>query len=366
MDNNIKKLTVAVANNVSRKLGRKLNENEAKGLMIYIDKKVDKNLLKGQKIEDVIEYLSIRWFNEITNKDTVQETDVHDLLSRVAMHTDGSRHRWNISGLESSVLEDKSKISLEPKRRMSVSRSAFLFVDSKYRDITVDGRNALSFHINAYKNTGERRGVINVSKNLENVSAIYVYPFTIPYVPSADTNYNLVTMYIKELNSQCYMSNESKNFHFLFGTNVSGSSISLSPYNSVFRFDPPILTLDNMTLSFGAPLTDIVFDPDRLYGTITYSNPALITTTQDHNIQTNDIVYIEDFTTNTPGIDNAIITITNSPDGHKIVKRSPNTFTIDDLDLSNISSPVDGLQVNCIFGSKRVMFLISVDFTEQI
>jgi hypothetical protein len=151
-----------------------------------------------------------------------------------------------------------------------------------------------------------------------------------------------------------YVSSEGPEFHFIFNTTIlPNNTIRLTPVNPICRFREPITVVDKLSLIFKAPLTPVIFDADRLYCSIQYLNPARFISDQDNFLETGDIVYISEFTTNNINLDNNIITLTNRVAGHTINKISSTEFEIPLLDFTLVTNPNFTLKPLIYFGSKR-------------
>ena len=116
-------------------------------------------------------------------------------------------------------------------------------------------------------------------------------PFRIPAVASAITPYNRITTFVYELCPQSYVAHEERRFHFIGDVEFKlGGWLEVCSDNfsdGEFKFNKPITHLDSMTITFATPLEPIVFDKDRLLGTITsYASPTVIQFPENHNLTT--------------------------------------------------------------------------------
>jgi hypothetical protein len=193
---------------------------------------------------------------------------------------------------------------------------------------------------------------------MRDIVEIEIYPFSIPYISSADNYYQKITLSILELSAISIDTYENSQFHFIFQGKINGNLIDLTPINKTFRFYKPIARINEFSLQFGSPLSPIIFDKDRLYTTsINYAtNPGVISFGESHNLITGDLVYIENFTTLTPAKDLNIIEEINNSQGH-ICTRINNTSISINVDLTQIAFPsqILGLSVLVYFGSKRIL-----------
>jgi hypothetical protein len=113
--------------------------------------------------------------------------------------------------------------------------------------------------------------------------------------------------------------------HFHFSTKQEGSRLLLTPLNKIFRFATPINAVEDIILTFRNPLNTITWDKDRFTGvTVAWENPARFITPSNHNLQTGDRVYIENFSGSLLAKDEQI----TKQNGHIITKIDENEFTV--------------------------------------
>lgn len=241
----------------------------------------------------------------------------------------------------------------------SLWRDSNILVDSRYQSIANQDRSRIVFTIisnTKVKTPGS--GIITSISNMRDIVEIEIYPFSIPYISSADNYYQKITLSILELSAISIDTYENSQFHFIFQGKINGNLIDLTPINKTFRFYKPIARINEFSLQFGSPLSPIIFDKDRLYTTsINYAtNPGVISFGESHNLITGDLVYIENFTTLTPAKDLNIIEEINNSQGH-ICTRINNTSISINVDLTQIAFPsqILGLSVLVYFGSKRIL-----------
>lgn len=267
---------------------------------------------------------------------------------------------------------DFTKMNLDEKvsitkilNRPSILRTAKLFLDSRYRDLSVTETDRISFSILQNSRNEQSNGgmIIMSGKNVRDIVRIKIQKFTIPYKNIADTYYNMITMGIIELLADSFISNESA-FHFKFSSVISGNLLVLTPDNDTFEFYEPVSFLDRISLRFGAPLGSYInFDKDRLYSSnINYtSNPGEITFAEDHNLVSGDIVYISNFTSLTSNVDTTVLDEINKKSGHIISFISATVISIP-IDFNRITSPDTTLSIEVYFGSKRIMIPIEIQY----
>lgn len=200
-------------------------------------------------------------------------------------------------------------------------RTNYVILDTRYRILDNDGTKYFSWnHVN---NTSRAQGSINTVGNIRDIVALRVFPFRTPYLPTLDTTYHKVSMLIREFQAQSFVGQENRRFHFMFNPVISGNSIFLDPCDNndgYYRFGQPITQMDNITIDFGSPLEDVIFDPDRARGYASNYGVNLeteFTTSSPHNLITGDAIYISDFSSlnnlATPVVTNTINRTTGFP-----------------------------------------------------
>lgn len=252
--------------------------------------------------------------------------------------------------------------------RESLYRDANILIDSRYQNLANTDKSKLSFSIASdtkVKIPGS--GIITASGVIKDIVEIEIFPFSIPYLAMADNYYKKITMSILELSSVSFDAYENSQFHFMFNTVKNQNLIDLTPLNSTFRFSKPISKISEFTLRFGSPLEPIIFEKDRARSSsIDYtSNPARISFPDDHNLSSGDIIYIDEFTTNNPAQDLAIINSINTKSGHICTKIDPNTISFN-IDMNLISDPNTNLSITVYFGSKRIFMPMRIRYLQGV
>lgn len=224
----------------------------------------------------------------------------------------------------------------QPSKSINV---AYLLLDSRYRNLGNDGTTYYQWeHFNGIH---QGNGTVNSIGDITDIISIKLMPFRMPKTSSTSTPYNLVSVLIEELSSQSYIAHENRRFHFMGSvTDISPNVIEVDPdkFNKrEYKFNNPITTLGTLTVSFGSPLESIILEPDRIPGSITsYASPTVITFNANHNLLTNDIIYIDNFTTKNPTSNNTLITSLNNNKGHAVTYIS-NTDVSINIDSSSLS-----------------------------
>ena len=255
-----------------------------------------------------------------------------------------------------AIDEEKWHMMQRTLGREQLIRSANLYFDSRYRDRTDSNTDRYVFHFN---NTYSRReGTVNALGDIRDIIEMEIYPFELPFTQSTTNHYNKITMLVGEF-KQGFISTEVPEFHFIFNTSIlSNNTVRLTPVNPIYKLRDPITRLDRLTLQFNAPLIPVVFSPDIIDVTITYTNPATFTASISHQLETGDLVYFTDFTTNNPSADNSTIIFTNRIEGHTINKVSSTEFNCPILDFTTLTPMPLTYTTKVYLGSKRALIPI--------
>lgn len=243
-------------------------------------------------------------------------------------------------------------------------------LDSRFRllDRTND-KTEYKWNINVSSDAG-RPGDIRMQDTLTQVMAMTICPFWIPVSNARYQYYEKVRMFIKEFKAQSVQVNEfidgdmgqitrTNFYHFEFLVDRREvNRIHLIPICPTFTFRMPVAQVNTITVQFRSPFELIAWDPDRLYFTISNTNPAIFTSTEDHQLATGDLVYVVGFDASTPAINREV----NDTAGYFITRLSATQFSIP-LDLSSLAGPVTNVEVQ--FGSKRIVTQIEFISLEQ-
>jgi len=277
----------------------------------------------------------------------------------------------NINNLLGMTTADEAARILNPK---SQYKKNHILLDSRYRIFLEQSvENISKFQWNyIQKSQITINGSVNVIGNVRDIIGLRIYPFRIPYAPSADNKYAKISVFIEELSAQSFIAHENRKFHFMMNATIDSDFITLDAdvYNGFFWFEKPITSLSTLTVSFGNPLELITFNNDRDWVTIDYfiaSPSSQITTEKNHNLQNGDRVYFTGFDVlplnpiliNQTVINENIKHSINSVNGHLITKINSTTFSIP-FDSSQIQSPIVNQRFRCFYGSKRLFVPIEL------
>jgi hypothetical protein len=342
---------------IREKLGRQLTRME-KAFIIQVLQQTDSKIFIYEP-EIIVEKLVNHIVKQISENQCYEEpTDVHELLKteigvntediRVESDTDFTQQITNnfASSVDvASIFGSKTFNDLKNIFAPAAStRTAYVLLDTRYRILDNDGRTLIKW--NFVNSTTTTQGSVNFLGDIQNITSVRVSPFSIPYVAQADNAYKRITMYIQEFSAQSVIAQESRQYHFMFQTSVRDRYIDLGlprDVDGIYRFRNPISRIDSLNISFGSPLQVISFDLDRRNMLLTSYTPLIkFQSTDPHNLETGDLVYITFFTTANPfgPTDTNIISAVNNLNGVIVTYVSDTEITIDvDAAALYVASP---------------------------
>jgi len=237
-----------------------------------------------------------------------------------------------------------------------------LVLDTRNRslvDSTPGQRTSLSWSRNT--SGGYERGALNSLKPVRNIVQIECATIYMPNINDVAFNeYRQISMLIQEFSDQSSILSDSVRFHFLFDAETISNDVGserlklTSPYRqtSYVGFDPPLTSIDTLTITFGSPAERLTlgYDRDSNPVSVSSSNPVVFTCSINHNLRAGDLVYLEGFTTDNPSTDSYNISIANRTSGHVIQNPTNTTFEIAILDTTGMVNPI---VTSIIFGPQR-------------
>lgn len=282
------------------------------------------------------------------------------------------------------LVNDSDIVDMNPARRIetikylnysSLFRDEYIVIDSRYQNTVNPDPTKMIFSLITSTKTKSDHGGVIVGSAIKDIIEVEAFPFTIPYKPVYATFYNKITLSINEWLSSSFEAYEGGQFHFCFDIEkIDENLIYLKPINSTYSFSKPVNYIDSFSLSFGAMLPKISFDPDRMYPSrIDYSNEyGLFEFSTQHNLVTGDLIYISGFNTSEPARDQSIINEVNRSAGHMIVKKDNYSFIIN-VDLRPLRTeypigsgqyPVESFEQQALvyFASKRVQIQLRLKY----
>ncbi len=359
------------------KLGRNLLKMEKVFIINYL-KNTSPLIFKNRKYADILNILCKQIVEHIVKLDcqNTEQIDIHEVLkTSIGVSTeeqsgaidsqtnDFATNIVNTFASQVDVTTFLGNTTIEALQKVInpelVKTYAYIMLDSRYRLLENDGTT--EFKWNFINNESIAQGSVNAIGDIQNITAMRIYPVRIPYNAAADNEYNRVSLFIQEFSAQSFLAQENRRFHFMFNISVSDRWIELNPQNfndGFFRFRNPIARLETLTISFGAPLDRVVFDTDRMNMSINsvtgFGTTTEITTVSNHNLETGDFVFITGFTTHNSISDSAVINAINSTSGNIITFTGPTTFTIDVNSSNIVTSGPGGSTVSINNGSTSV------------
>jgi hypothetical protein len=270
-----------------------------------------------------------------------------------------------ISNPYSNSLVDISKNDLIELTKIvnyeSLWKDSYVMIDSRYRNLSNTDRTKNVFSIlNNSKAKVDGSGIVTALGDLRDIVQIEIESFVIPRPAAIVNYYNIITMSILEWRSDSIETYENSEYHFKFTTEEFGNKIRLIPDRKEYRFNKPINLLETFTIRFGSPFAPIEFDEDRLSPSlISYDVIGTFTFSSRHNLETGDIVFITNFTsdTSTTAKNQSLLDEINRKKGHLITKIDSTTFAIQ-VDFTKIDTPDVNNNPNIYFGSKRILLPI--------
>lgn len=324
--------------------------------------------------------------NDVVVVDQKSQNDVNNTSSNLS--------KMNIIPNIESVLgmrtaNDAVRI-LNPNSRL---RKNYLILDSRYRNVSGQNSNLVNGSIEKFSwvfnlSRNPTPGSVNSVGTIRDIVSMHIFPFRIPYTESGDNKYSRISLFVEEFGMQSFIAHENRKFHFMLQSQIDGSFINLLTdqfNNGVFQFAKPITTLENITISFGSPISNIIFDKDRDNCTIDYFSIAPLTKItigspilNEHNLSNGDRVYFSNFDVGyinpilieqdriNKDIKNAI----NREEGFLITVIDKYNFSIP-FDTSNIQNPLPDLlaiplnntfSFKVFYGSKRIFLPIELTY----
>jgi hypothetical protein len=298
------------------------------------------NVIANNVIDNTTKYIYSNFYKN-------NNVNTHELLKNIIDPTnnfDKPENNDNDVNLRSIFgYTDIATIVKKVNEPISSINSSHMYLDTRYRELDNDGTTFFSWgHIN---NLVRNQGTVNTIGNIRDIISMNIMSYRMPAVASAITPYNRIAVTIDEFIPQSFVAHEQRRFHFICKIDSQVGNwleiISDDFNKGVFKFNKPVTHLDSITIRFGSPLEPIIFDKDRLPGTITYANPTVIDFSENHNLTTNDIVYIDTFDVNNVPRNITVRSTIKSINGNVATVVNPTQITIP-TDSSSIVSVLTG------------------------
>lgn len=338
-----------IVRKIENVINRKINIIEEDIIISAIRNTPDK-IFYTDSIEHIITLIKNVVVDEITISHCDNNVvDTHEILKKKInpdyVEIKKKEHKKKVNVNLDSVFgySDISTLIKKANEPISSVNNIHLLLDTRYRVLENDGTEY--FKWNHIDKLVTAQGTVNSVDTIRDVISLHIMPYRIPISSSAITDYNLITVSIEEFTAQSFIAHENRRFHFLGCIDSQVGSwlqICSDNYNNgEYNFNIPITTVNTLTIKLGTPLEPIIFDKDRLNGTIVYSNPLIINFTEPHNNISTNVIYIDTFTTLNPGYDSELINMVNKKIGHKVTLISPTSLSIP-VDASGVINTLTG------------------------
>ena len=348
---------INVVDNVEKKIKRNLTNFEEDAIVMLI-KELNPAKFINSTLSDAINFVTKISLENLRitqcNYDTV---DIHEMMKLHLGTTVGQENpdkinprkdTKNIFDVSIDSIFGLSDIATLVKKVREPAHSinhAYFLLDTKYRVLETDGTT--NFKWTYMNSTTQAQGTCNAVCDIRDIVTIKIMPHRIPAVATAITPYKRISMYIEEIPIQSFISHDRR-FHFIGDTKIQDEPpyqwVEIDPskyYHGEYKFNKPITHIDTMTINYATPLESVIFDKDRLLGTVTIGNSTTIVFTESHNINNNELVYIDNFTTTNPLKETSLRDEMNTPRGLIATVVSPEIITVP-VDTGSLSYILTG------------------------
>lgn len=323
------KFILEIVKKIENEIKRNINKDE-EHLIISAVKNIPNSYFTNYSIPDIIRMIQDTVVEDIAiDHCEINDVDVHEILKHNIIpdkkNIDVLKKNKKNSVIETNIdsifgYTDIATLVKKVNEPISSVNNIYILLDTRYRNLGNDGTAFFSWsHINQLTIA---QGTVNSLGNIRNIISIILMPVKIPNTLSTKNSYDLITISVEEFVPQSVIAHEDRRYHFMSCIDRSKSTdkwlfLCSDDYNKgEYKFNKPITSLDTITLKFGSPLEPVLFDKDRLLGTFKYGNPTIINFTENHNLTSDDIVYIDNFYTINTQYDHIIINSIKSSIGH--------------------------------------------------
>lgn len=332
---------------------------------------------KANEISQDITQKSIENENNVSNESTTQLPNKINIIPNIE----------NLLGMKNA---NEAVRILNPDSRL---RKNYMVLDSRYRNINNQNTNTITGQIEKFSwtfnlSTYAINGSVNTIGTVRDIVALHIFPFRIPYTESGDNKYSRISLLIEEFSAQSFIAHEDRKFHFMLQSQIDGTFINLLTdqfNNGYYYFAKPITTIENITITFGSPISPILFDKDRDKCTIDYFSITPLTKItvgspilNKHNLSNGDRVYFSNFDVGKvnpnlleqDNINKKIKNTINQEEGFLVTVIDDYNFSIP-FDSSNIQNPLPDPLVtpdqtifsfNVFYGSKRIFLPMELTY----
>ncbi|ARA72248.1 hypothetical protein BNJ_00436 [Kaumoebavirus] len=356
-----KRDVLKIADHLSRSMTRALSVSEMQALLAFLSRyRPMSNDAEGFAAE-----VADNFYRSVLNKKAYEPVSMDEYNRRVLSQPDDPQ----ASGYENNAAAPpRAQGGAQPSQGGSSSSTKvqvlskprfddvdlvrqYLPLDSRYQDLTNQDLTKIFFNLQP---SGARitQGAIRTLKTVEKVVKMEIGTVRIPFVTGLNNYYEFGTVLINELSAQSYITNDDGDrYHFPFKVVQDGQWFVMTPTNNTFIFSEPIVRIDSLSLSFNIGDQRIEFPKDRQVANIGYGNPTVFTFLEPHNMQTGDLVYVNDFA----GTPNTQDLTMNQASG--LVASKLNNYQLSvPVDTSAVTGPTS---ITVFYGPQRIFFPIT-------
>jgi len=396
-----------IVDNISGKIKRPLGSLEIKSLISHLGK-LDGHKFRLMEMEKAVEQISTSYINLISSTSS-SIYDTHEIMKQfIGGGVSSSAERFLIKkecGPTSlSGTMDKSSVKIEgynpdgdgpvydkgtendvlttpvrtqppveeqiignwvKKNNLIIPREKHIYVLLDTRYGTIDSTST-RYTWNISSQPSDAPNSVCVLQPLRNLIAIQFNQFLIPYTSSGDNIYKKISLLIEDFNISSVIGHESRNYHMMFDTTIVNNRILCIPPiqdDATYRFNEPLNIINKISISFGAPLQPLIFQPSFYPINISFNsvNSTYINFNTPHLVSDGETIIISGFTTISPTTDYTKISLINSETGH-IVSVVNNLILEITADITGISTIVNNSPGAVCYITTRRMF-IPIRFT---
>nr|QQV29733.1 hypothetical protein K-LCC10_0478 [Kaumoebavirus] len=351
-----------IAENLSRIMTRSLNMSEMQGLLAFLSRyrptstdvegfaaEVADNYYRNVLNKKAYEPVSLDEYNrKILSQPDDPQAQGYDNNSAAPPKSSGSQSQQSSGSSSGST---KVQVLSKPRFDDVDLVRQYLPLDSRYQDLTNQDLTKIVFNL---QSAGSRitQGAIRTLKTIEKVVKMEIGTVRVPFIDGLNNYYEFGTVLINELSAQSYVTNQDGDrYHFPFKVVQDGQWFVLTPTNNTFIFSEPVVRIDSLSLTFRIGDQRIEFPDDRQVANVGYGNPTVFTFLDPHNLQTGDLVYINDFAGTPPTQDQTM----NQASG--LVASKLNNYQLSvPVDTSAVNGPTS---ITVFYGPQRIFFPIT-------
>jgi hypothetical protein len=254
----------------------------------------------------------------------------------------------------------------------SMYKKAYISLDSKNRRLDIRDPSVFSWYYSVARIAGQQ-GTVSSTSPIKKIIAIKLYQPVIPATSNLDPISQRVSILINEFKNYAYINNGGFPYHWMFRWSYTNNTSGLAPRHvdlnldefgdGIYKFPKPLNLYDSITLTFGNPNEQMIFNRDRDEGIVSsYGATTTITMNNQHNLNTGDLVYIKGFTTNTQSYNNLNI---NTVYGLIVNVIGLSTFTVP-VDTSSVDvSWIANQPIECFYAPFRLLMPMEIVYMDD-